>query len=270
LTTTSKKNWDSHKRQLAVDMAVWQGYGSGDLPEEKIQDNINYLDNMLGQQVDQDVKHIDTYSNISRGDGGGGDRDSYKFAYQKIDPTEESYKDTLAALKKAGFAFHEGSTTIDSVTFQEKGGVPKAISVGTTTIIPLEVSRDKNGQLYLIGKDATTSNRLFRDERDGKEKPISQLSSEQRVEIIESGELDSASFPTRAYPLSRYEDVVIQKFGIDAKKINEIINERNPVTGRGRTGTQQRTETPPEPGAVRIEGYDGWWKEVDGEIVKVG
>jgi hypothetical protein len=72
LTEESVKSWDSHIRQLAVDMAVWQGYGDGDLPDEKIQDNINYLTNMLGQQVDREIKVIDTYSNISRGDGGGG------------------------------------------------------------------------------------------------------------------------------------------------------------------------------------------------------
>ncbi len=48
-------------------MAVWQGYGAGDLPEEKIQDNINYLTNMLGQQVDREIKVIDTYSNSERG-----------------------------------------------------------------------------------------------------------------------------------------------------------------------------------------------------------
>ena len=69
LTEESVKSWDSHIRQLAVDMAVWQGYGDGDLPDEKIQDNINYLTNMLGQQVDREIKVIDTYSNISRGGG---------------------------------------------------------------------------------------------------------------------------------------------------------------------------------------------------------
>jgi hypothetical protein len=85
LTEESVKSWDNHIRQLAVDMAVWQGYGAGDLPEEKIQDNINYLTNMLGQQVDREIKVIDTYANISRGDGGGGND---KATYSSSNPVE--------------------------------------------------------------------------------------------------------------------------------------------------------------------------------------
>lgn len=124
------------------------------------------------------------------------------------------------------------TTTLDSVSFQEvtggKPGIPRAISIGTTTIIPLEVSRDFKGRLFLVGKKATATNRLFRDERDNKQKPFTSLSILQQQNLMESGELDEASFPTVAYPLDRYEDVVVSKFGITGQQINDIIESKNP------------------------------------------
>ncbi len=243
LTTTSKKNWDSHIRQLAVDMAVWQGYGSGDLPEEKIQDNINYLTNMLGQQVDQDVKHIDTYANISRGDGdgGGGDRSTYKYAYQKINPQGADFENVRKAMQEVGFYLPKGTTTLDSVSFQEvtggKGGVPKVISIEGTSVIPLSAYRDGNGKLWLFAKEARLTGVVDASKDKDKKGPSARLSGDDVATMISTGDVEMDSLPTKLYPFDRYEDIVVKKFNINGDQINEIINERNPLQGKTKIPT---------------------------------
>jgi len=243
LTTTSKKNWDSHIRQLAVDMAVWQGYGSGDLPEEKIQDNINYLTNMLGQQVDQDVKHIDTYANISRGDGdgGGGDRSTYKYAYQKINPQGADFENVRKAMQEVGFYLPKGTTTLDSVSFQEvtggKGGVPKVISIEGTSVIPLSAYRDGNGKLWLFAKEARLTGVVDASKDKDKKGPSARLSGDDVATMISTGDVEMDSLPTKLYPFDRYEDIVVKKFNINGDQINEIINERNPIQGKTKIPT---------------------------------
>jgi len=243
LTTTSKKNWDSHIRQLAVDMAVWQGYGSGDLPEEKIQDNINYLTNMLGQQVDQDVKHIDTYANISRGDGdgGGGDRSTYKYAYQKINPQGADFENVRKAMQEVGFYLPKGTTTLDSVSFQEvtggKGGVPKVISIEGTSVIPLSAYRDGNGKLWLFAKEARLTGVVDASKDKDKKGPSARLSGDDVATMISTGDVEMDSLPTKLYPFDRYEDIVVKKFNINGDQINEIINAKNPTQGKTKIPT---------------------------------
>ena len=243
LTTTSKKNWDSHKRQLAVDMAVWQGYGSGDLPEEKIQDNIKYLDNMLGQQVDQDVKHIDTYSNISRGDGdGGGDRSTYEYSYQKINPQGADFENVRKAMQEVGFYLPKGTTTLDAVSFQEvtggKGGVPKVIPIEGTSVIPLSAYRDGHGKLWIFAKEAKITGVIDSSKGKDSKQPSPSLSGDDVATMISTGEVSMSSLPTKLYPFDRYEDIVVNKFNINGDQINEIINAKNPPKARGAAPAQ--------------------------------
>lgn len=160
LTTTSKKNWDSHIRQLAVDMAVWQGYGAGDLPEEKIQDNINYLTNMLGQQVDQDVKHIDTYANISRGDGGG-ERDMAKYSStspvltKSVIPSASSVYGWTSPQSDQVYAVtltsKVGNQQVEAGTMPFEKTLPDG-NVTQVDLIPTRIEVSKaNGTGYVIG-----------------------------------------------------------------------------------------------------------------------
>jgi hypothetical protein len=243
LTEESVKGWDSHIRQLAVDMAVWQGYGSGDLPEEKIQDNINYLTNMLGQQVDREIQVIDTYSNISRGggDGGGGDRSTHEYAYQKINPQGADFENVRKAMQEVGFYLPKGTTTLDAVSFQEvtggKGGVPKVISIEGTSVIPLSAYRDGNGKLWLFAKEAKITGVIDSKGKDSKQ-PSPSLSGNDVATMLNTGEVSMSSLPTKLYPFDRYEDIVVNKFNINGDQINEIINAKNPPKARGAAPAQ--------------------------------
>jgi len=224
-------------------MAVWQGYGAGDLPEEKIQDNINYLTNMLGQQVDREIKVIDTYSNISRGDGGGGggDRSTYKYAYQKINPQGADFENVRKAMQEVNFYLPKGTTTLDSVSFQEvtggKGGVPKVIPIEGTSVIPLSAYRDGNGKLWLFAKEAKITGVIDSGKGKDSKQPSPSLSGDDVATMISTGEVNINSLPTKLYPFDRYEDIVVNKFNINGNQINEIINAKNPTQGKTKTPT---------------------------------
>jgi hypothetical protein len=276
----NKGHLDSFRTQikeLAVSMALDQGYGDGDLPNEKIADNERYLTNMLADKYNMDYVMEDEWSgsrsSSSSGDGGG-DKATHEYAYQKINPQGADYENVRKAMKEVGFYLPEGTTTLDSVSFQEvtggKGGVPKVIPIAGTSVIPLGAYRDGKGKLWLFAKEAKLTGVVDSNKGRDNEAPAPSLTGDDVAKMISTGDVSMSSLPTKLYPFDRYGDVVAKKFGITGEEVNRIINENNPVTGRERTGTQQRAEAPPEPGAVRIEGYDGWWKEVNGEVVKVG
>jgi hypothetical protein len=171
---------DSFKKQaqeLALSMAVDQGYGTGNTVREKIADNYRYLINMLGDKYNMDVSMEDTYKGLGGGGGstsGGGDTaQKYRYGYEKtaaiekdIQPGKDNYWITVAKDRGAniptGYAKDAQSRDIPryveeiSIGGETSGeGRPlKPKYIGEYFFTPTHVFRDANGKLWVRGKDA--------------------------------------------------------------------------------------------------------------------
>jgi hypothetical protein len=241
----NKGHLDSFKtqiKQLARTMALDQGYGDGDLPEEKIADNERYLTAMLADKYNMDYLMEDKWSgsrsSSSSGDGG---KATHEYAYQKINPQDADYENVRKAMKEVGFYLPEGTTTLDSVSFQEvtggKGGVPKVIPIAGTSVIPLGAYRDGKGKLWLFAKEAKLTGVIDSGKGKDSKQPSPSLSGGDVATMISTGEVNINSLPTKLYPFDRYGDVVAKKFGITGEEVNRIINEKNPLDNKTKIPT---------------------------------
>jgi hypothetical protein len=171
---------DSFKKQaqeLALSMAVDQGYGSGNTVREKIADNYRYLINMLGDKYNMDVSMEDTYKGLGGGGGstsGGGDTaQKYRYGYEKtaaiekdIQPGKDNYWITVAKGRGAniptGYAKDAQGNSIPRYVEEisiggetaSEGRPLKPKYIGEYFFTPTHVFRDANGKLWVRGKDA--------------------------------------------------------------------------------------------------------------------
>jgi hypothetical protein len=241
----NKGHLDSFKTQikeLARTMALDQGYGDGDLPNEKTADNERYLTAMLADKYNMDYLMEDEWSGLGGGSrssssSGDGGKATHEYAYQKINPQDADYENVRKAMKEVGFYLPEGTTTLDSVSFQEvtggKGGVPKVIPIAGTSVIPLGAYRDGKGKLWLFAKEAKLTGVVDSSKgKDDKRTPVS-LTGDDIAQMISTGEVSMSSLPTKLYPFDRYGDVVAKKFNITGEEVNRIINENNPPKASG-------------------------------------
>lgn len=235
ITQGHRQTFINQIKQIARDMAVYQGYGEGADLTARIADNEKFLMAMLPDQYDLNTTVEDTYANISRGSGDGGQKSVYNFPYQKINPQKENFANVRAAMKDAGFNLPEGTTTLDSVSFQEvtggKAGVPKVIPIEGTSVIPLGAFRDFDGKIWLYAKEAKLTGVVKSGGKDG-EAPQANFSGDDVAQMITSGDVEISSLPTKLYPFDRYEDIVRSKFGITGQQINDIIEGKNPRRSR--------------------------------------
>jgi len=231
LTETDKKEYDSQIDAYARRMAVY-GYGSYDEMKD-------WLTKML-PKVEIKKTSASAIPRATRGDGPGGGESKtvHSFPYRNINPQEAEFAGTKKALEDAGFYFPEGTTTLDALGInQSTGGKPtvaKILPIGGVSVIPVEFYRDGKGKLYMFAREAKYTGQVARDKKDGGQKPpATTFNTPEKVEeAIAAGELDMEQLPAKVFPLDRYEDVALQSFGIDKKRINEKMNQMNPKAGQ--------------------------------------
>jgi len=166
----------SHIKELAVSMALDQGYGDGDTPDEKIADNERYLTNMLASKYNMDYAMEDKWSGLgggSRSSSSSGDGQTGKLVagYRIVgrSPSLEQPGGQLSWIyeaKKAGanVGAESGLTKAGDVagidelalhgTTSGEARFMKPKYIGNRSVIPVAIFRDQNGIMYLRGKIA--------------------------------------------------------------------------------------------------------------------
>lgn len=252
---------------------------------------------MLGDQIEQRTDVIDKYKGM--GGGGAGDgagptaKNVYGYGIVSRNPSEEVeggslYWMELARNQGAKLGSASGKTSRGEVagvdyiplmgTTAGEARPMKAKYLGGKHMIPIAVFRDQDGKMWLRGKAAGEAG--ARKITDSKGNTTIQTISP--AELQASIQKDPNTGEAIYTNFELLKDVVVPFYdqsgdikaalGMSASQASQYIDQQRAAEGYGQrraAGQRPSQETPPEPGAVRIEGYDGWWKEENGKVVQV-
>lgn len=298
ITQGHRETFINQIKQIARDMAVYQGYGEGADLTAMIADNEKFLMAMLPDRYDLKTTVEDTYANISRGGGDGGQKGPQYSITSAVRPN------TLSPLtRETDELYFTPSETVGNRK-QNVAAAPVRIvssdpskSPQTRVIGYPELKFDELAQDWVItGNDlgniaettVKTTSPETTDEADALTQQVDQLVAKSNKTIYALAS-DNPDFMNNKYETTDPYQILSNQLGgaISANDLRANFGSdsyRRDIKERLRTRTapgastpsasaapaavqQSGQETPPEPGAVWING--GWWKEVNGKVVQV-
>ena len=291
MTEAAERSFNTQKDALAREMTT-TGFGS-------YAENYEFLDKMLPTSVETKT----TVRDIPRatgGDGGAGaDATKAGIYYEAVSSTQKKpiekgttdeiqkfdsvTSNVVKAARGVGANIPEKAFVDNLMFFETSGGrpvMPRVVTIGNQAIVPVSVFTDKKGGVYLVAKRSKYAG--AGKQGQGGVAGLSELMNSMKaadgtVDIDKFNNLEDVVIPYQEAVgfIQQASGGILTSEAVIRDQINQgrIAQGRQPVDwsavlSGGRRTTAPASETPPEPGAVRIQGYDGWWKEENGKVVQ--
>jgi len=248
-------------KQLARTMALDQGYGDGDLPEERIADNEKFLTAMLADKYNMDYVMEDKWSGLgggsssssSSGDGGAGKLVAGYRIVGRVPSLEQPggqlHWIQLAKQAGANVGAESGKTTAGDVagidelalhgTTSGEARLMKPKYIGNQSVIPVSIFRDQNGRMFIRGKVAGEPGVRKVDPATGKQ----DIWGDQDLGVVTNaaGEKEYTNFERLkdfVYPFNSTDMGTARAIGMTAQQASDMIDAERAALGRGQRGAE--------------------------------